>query len=114
MAQEHQALTLADLAADGATLTPEEAVALTLAVAERLGWSEPPDNPEIVVVRRDGTVHLPRAADAAPALPGQYAELLHRLLAFGRDEAELRVPGPLLLLLARARGEIDLPRVRIG
>ena len=109
MAQQHQALTLGDLAADGATLTPEEAVALTLAVAERLGWSEPPDNPEIVIVRRDGTVHLPRAADAAPALPGQYAELLYRLLAFGRDEAELRVPGPLLLLLARARGQIDLP-----
>ena len=109
MGQEQQALTLADLAADAGTLTPEEAVALTLAVAERLGWSEPPSRPEHIVIRGDGTVHLPRAADAAPATPEQYADLLQRLLAFGRDEAELRVPGPLLLLIARARGEIDLP-----
>jgi len=109
MGQEQQALTLADLAAEAGTLTPEEAVALTLAVAERIGWSEPPSRPEHIVIRGDGTVHLPRAADAVPATPEQYADLLHRLLAFGRDEAELRVPGPLLLLIARARGEIDLP-----
>ena len=109
MGQEQQALALADLAADGTTLTPEEAVALTLAVAERLGWSEPPNRPELIVIRGDGTVHLPRAANAAPATPAQYADLLHALLAFGRGEAGLRVPGPLLLLIARARGEIDLP-----
>jgi hypothetical protein len=54
-------------------------------------------------------VHLPRASDAAPATPAQYADLLQRLLAFGREDAELRVPGPLLLVIARARGEIDLP-----
>jgi Tol biopolymer transport system component len=109
MGQELQALTLADFAADAGTLTPEEAVALTLAVAERLGWSEPPSRPEHLVIRGDGTVHLPRAVDAAPATPEQYADLLKKLLAFGRDEAGLRVPGPLLLLIARARGEIDLP-----
>ena len=114
MGQEQQALALAELAADAGTLTPEEAVALTLAVAERLGWSEPPSRPELIVVRGDGTVHLPRAADAVPATPGQYADLLQRLLAFGRRDDELRVPGPLLLLIARARGEIDLPRVRVG
>ena len=109
MGQEQQALALAELAAAAGTLTPEEAVALTLAVAERLGWSEPPSRPELIVVRGDGTVHLPRAADAVPATPGQYADLLQRLLAFGRRDDELRVPGPLLLLIARARGEIDLP-----
>ena len=109
MGQEQQALTLSDLAGDGGTLSPEEAVALTLAVAERLGWSEPPNRLELMVIRGDGTVHLPRAANAAPATPAQYAELLHRLLTFGRGDAEPRVPGPLLLLIARARGEIDLP-----
>jgi hypothetical protein len=109
MAQEHQALALGELAAEGITLTPEEAVALTLAVAERLGWSEPPDSPELIVIRRDGTVHLPRPANAPPALPRQYADLLHGLLSFGPGETRPRVPGPLLLLLARARGEIDLP-----
>ena len=109
MAQEHQALTLADLAADGTVLTPEEAVALTLSIAERLGWSEPPLDPALIVVRGDGTVHLPRPANAAPALPAQYAELLQRLLSFGRTNEHGGVPGALLLLLARARGEIDLP-----
>ena len=96
--------------AEGASLTPEEAVALTLAVAERLGWSEPPNRPELIVIRRDGTVHLTRPANAPPALPRQYADLLHSLLSFGRgDTRGGGVPGPLLLLLARARGEIDLP-----
>jgi hypothetical protein len=109
MGQEQQALTLADLATNGGTLTPEEAVAVTLGVAERLGWTEPPSRPEIIVIRGDGTVHLPRAADAAPATPREYADLLHQLLAWGRVDAALRVPGPLLLLIARARGEIDLP-----
>ena len=90
--------------AEGASLTPEEAVALTLAVAERLGWSEPPNRPELIVIRRDGTVHLTRPANAAPALPRQYADLLHALLSFGRGDTRGGVPGPLLLLLSRARG----------
>jgi hypothetical protein len=109
MTQDYQALTLADLSASGTALTPEEAVALTLSIAERLGWSEPPLDPALIVVRHDGTVHLPRPANAAPALPRQYADLLQRLLSFGRADGHGRVPGALLLLVARARGEIDLP-----
>jgi len=99
MAHGHQAVTLARLATDGSTFTPEEAVAFTLAVAERLGWSEPPIDPGNIVVRTDGTVHLPRPADVTPATPQQYADLLRQLLSFGRGDTEPRVPGPLLLLI---------------
>jgi hypothetical protein len=109
MPGEPNALTLADVLLSDVPLQSEEAVAITLAVAERLAWSEPPRLFESVSIRADGAVKVPVPAESAPALPARYADFLHALLRPDNHAAQTRVPGPLLLVMARARGEIDLP-----
>jgi hypothetical protein len=109
MAQPHRSLGVVELSQHGATLTPEEAVAITLVVAEQLEWREPPHGLDWIVLGDDGCVQLTNVGDTAPGHAAQYADLLQRLLAHGHPDARPRAPGALLLLVARARGDIDLP-----
>jgi Tol biopolymer transport system component len=110
MAQPHRMLGLTELSSQGATLTPEEAVAITLAVAEQLAWREPPHGLDWLLIGDDGSVRITDVGGGhAPGLAAHYAHLLQQLLALGHGERQPRAPGAMLLRIARARGEIDLP-----
>jgi hypothetical protein len=62
-----------------------------------------------IVLNGDGTLTLAPTDAADGDCVGQLARLLHALLV--PDTSSRRpVPGPLLLVVARAAGEIDLPR----
>jgi WD40-like Beta Propeller Repeat len=109
MVQPHRMLCLPELSSQDATLTPEEAAAITLAVAEQLAWREPPHGLDWLLLGEDGTVQLTSVGDHAAGSAAHYADLLQRLLALGHGDRQPRAPGAVLLVIARARGEIDLP-----
>jgi hypothetical protein len=105
-------VTYADIVARRVPLAPEEAVALVLAVSgarnggDGAGAVPPLDR---IVLNSDGIVSLSLTDEADDDGVGQLARLLHTLLV--PDTASRRpVPGPLLLAVARALGEIALPR----
>ena len=112
-------LSFSELIKHGVPLTAAEAVALTLAVAQALDTrraehaSHQLPGDEFILLGNTGHitfagVHVSTDADESAAL----AALLRRLLRLdGSDAAERggRVPGGLLMLLARTLRQIDLP-----
>jgi hypothetical protein len=114
-------LTYADIAAHDVRLTSAEAVALVLALARELDAEHaagscrgvPPA--EHILLNSDGRVTLkaagPLDADDTDRVR-QLAGLLRGLLGLDAPESDSsrhRVPGALLVLLARASGELDAP-----
>ncbi len=111
-------LTLADILSHPTALTLEQAVALAAAVmdlakapagAPAAGLPPPGD----IAVDRGGRVSSTAAAPEASERDrvGQAGVLLQRLLRLDDPPgaASPNVPGPLLVLIARATGQIDLP-----
>jgi len=106
-------VTYAEIVARRVPLAPDEAVALVLAASrarEETGHGDGALPPlDGIVLNGDGTVTLATTDATDGDCVGQLARLLHSLLV--PDTMSRRpVPGPLLLVLARAAGEIDLPR----
>ena len=112
-------LTFSELIDAPVLLSPTEAVALTLAVADAvreqaINWI-PPD--EELFLSSTGQVSLGQVSHSededttADALCAHLAGLTRRLLQLdkpGTVDRRRRVPGGLLVLLARAMGQIDL------
>jgi hypothetical protein len=112
-------LSFSELIKHRVPLTAAEAVALTLAVARALDMrradhaSDPVPGDDSILLDNTGQVtlagvHVSTDADESAAL----AALLRRLLQLDESDAgerRGRVPGALLILLARALGQIDLP-----
>ena len=104
-------VSLADLAASGVRLRPEEAATIVRELLQQVSRDELPGVPSAHVIRLDSkgdvTVEGPVAAGGRGVSRG--AQLLESLLP-GFDAApEWRVPGALRLVLARAIGTLDLP-----
>ncbi len=112
------ALTLADILASPTALSLEQAAALAAAAMElakapagapAAGLPPPGD----IVVGRGGRVSFTGAAPESSERDrvGQAGVLLQRLLRLDGPpgDASPNVPGPLLVLIARATGQIDLP-----
>jgi hypothetical protein len=106
--------SLADLAAAGIALSPVEAVTIVRDVVMRASRGELPGVPSAHVIRVSGTgsisVEGPIAADDR-AVP-RAAHLLEAMLPGFDAPPELRVPGALRLVVARALGTLDLPPYR--
>jgi hypothetical protein len=112
-------LSFAELIDRQACATTEEAVALVLAASSGLDRSASPDTcvalpaAKDIVLGEGGRISF----SAAPVeiseaeCVGGTAALLHKLLAVEDSGGEYRVPGPgaLVLLIARATRQIDLP-----
>jgi len=106
-------ISLADLSAAGIRLHPSEAAAITCDVVRRVENGQLPGVPAAAVMRLagDGTI----AADG-PVDPGQSIERAGRLLDAmlpGFDAPpEVRTPGALRIVVARALRTLDLPPYR--
>jgi hypothetical protein len=110
-------VTYADIVARRVPLAPDEAVALVLAVSRArnacgngAGAVPPLDS---VLLNSDGTVTLSLTDAAGEDCVGQLAGLLHTLL-LPDTPSHRPVPGALLLVVARALGEIALPRPTVA
>jgi len=108
-------ISYADIVARRLPLTPAESVALVDAAAaacdrEQLATLA---RLEHILLHANGTVSVADAeADQSVDRLRALAALLSRLLRVDTDEGGRRpagIPGPLMLMLARVRGEIDLP-----
>src|SRR3954454_9421399 len=103
--------SLADLAAAGVAINHAEAVTIVRDVVLRAWRGELPGVPSAHVIRLSASgavlVEGPIAADDR-AVP-RAAHLLDALLPAFDAPAELRVPGALRLVVARALGTLDLP-----
>jgi Tol biopolymer transport system component len=113
-------LTFSELADRRVGLSTQEAIALVLAAAREADVNTTPEAFEGLPAADDILLnsggHVSFAAPAGKtterARVEQSAALLRRLLAFEDEsgrEHRAQIPGALLLLLARAAGEIDLP-----
>jgi Tol biopolymer transport system component len=111
MTTHEPSFSLADLAAAGIVVTYVEAVSIVQGLVLRASRGELPGVPSAQVIRlsRSGAVFVegPIAADGSGA--ARAALLLEALLPGFDAPAELRVPGALRLVLARALGTLDLP-----
>jgi Tol biopolymer transport system component len=112
-------LSFADLIDRQACATTEEAVALVLAASFELDRPSSPDtcvglpSAKDIVLGEGGRISFsaaPVEISEAECVSGA-AALLHKLLAVEDSGSEYRVqvPGALVLLIARARRQIDLP-----
>lgn len=111
-------LNVADLVSRGVSLTPAECVALTLAVAQVLDdcrrQGEPATVPPEARILLSSTGHVSFSGCTPPTdetETAQLASLLRRLLRLDeRAEGDRRgrVPGALLVVLARALRQIDI------
>ncbi|HVL68180.1 MAG TPA: helix-turn-helix domain-containing protein [Vicinamibacterales bacterium] len=103
-------VALADLAAAGVRLRPVEAVTIVRELAVRASRGELPGVPSAHVLRldADGDI-LIEGPVAAGATVERAARLLEVMLPGFDAPPELRVPGALRLVLARALGTLDLP-----
>lgn len=104
-------ISLADLAASGVGVSHSDAVSLVAALVERAATGALPGIPPPQVVRLHAGGHLsvegPIAADDRAVV--RAATLLDSLLPGFDAPADLRVPGALRLVVARALGTVDLP-----
>jgi Tol biopolymer transport system component len=106
-------ISLADLSAAGLRLHPSEAVAVARDVTMRAESGDLPGIPSANVIRfkSDGTIAI-----EGPIVAGRSVERAARLLDAmlpGFDAPpELRAPGALRLVIARALGTLDLPAYR--
>lgn len=90
-------------------LRAEEAVAVVLAIGDRLRWTAAPPFPSAVVLSVSGEV-LVGSSESEPAEARHYAQFLHDLLPEPGAGDEFQVPGPLRLAVARGLRLIDLPQ----
>jgi Tol biopolymer transport system component len=104
-------VSFAELAAAGVALRPVEAVTIVREVALRVARGELPGVPSAHVIRlfASGTISVegPMAADSRAV--ARAAHLLDTLMPPVNASGELRAPGALRLVLARALGTLDLP-----
>lgn len=121
-------ISISDLITTGVHVSPAEGVALTLAVADALADSGiramPPDEHVLLssnghVVLENVSVPTENAIDETGKAHGaaDLAAMLHRLLQLDGDPANddrRRVPGALIVLLARALGRIDLEPLELS
>lgn len=105
-------ISLADLSAAGVRVRPAEAVTLVRELVRQVLRNDLPGVPSAHVVRlgRDGRLFIegPVAADDGRAVV-RAAHLLDTVLPGFDAPPELRVPGALRLVTARALGTLDLP-----
>lgn len=105
-------ISLADLSAVGVRVRPAEAVTLVRELVRQVTRDDLPGVPSAHVVRlgRDGRLFIegPVAADDGRAVV-RAAHLLDTVLPGFDAPPELRVPGALRLVVARAAGTLDLP-----
>ena len=103
-------IAIADLSAAGIRLTTEEAVTIAREIVERVLRLQAPGMPSVAAVRlaADGAIRIEgpvandRTVDSA-------ARLLESLLPELGSTTDVRVPGALRLVVARALGALDLP-----
>jgi Helix-turn-helix domain/WD40-like Beta Propeller Repeat len=111
MTTHESQFSLADLAAAGVAINHAEAVTIVRDVVLRASRGELPGVPSAHVIRLSASgavsVEGPIAADDR-AVP-RAAHLLDALLPAFDAPADLRVPGALRLVVARALGTLDLP-----
>ena len=117
-------ISVSELGSPTERLSSGEAVALVLAAInawERAGRApEHLPSPDGFVLGSDGTVSLcrPLCGGATEDAASFFAMLLRRLLPVGREDTPDRpavpVPGALLLLVARASGDSELPRATLA
>jgi len=106
---QHQ-ISLADLSAVGLRLRPSEGATIARDIAQRVARGEFPGIPSANVLRLavDGRIHIEGPVGSDREVE-RAARLLEVLLPGFDAPAELRVPGALRLVLARALGTLDLP-----
>ncbi|MEO6239447.1 MAG: helix-turn-helix domain-containing protein, partial [Vicinamibacterales bacterium] len=106
---QHQ-ISLADLSAVGLRLRPSEAATIARDIAQRVARGEFPGIPSANVLRlaADGRIHIEGPVGSDREVE-RAARLLETLLPGFDAPPELRVPGALRLVLARALGTLDLP-----
>jgi Tol biopolymer transport system component len=106
-----QYVSIADLALAGVDVKPREAVTIVRELALRVARNEFPGVPSAHVIRlfASGLVKVegPVAADSRAV--ARAAHLLETLLPPVNAPADMRAPGALRLVLARALGTLDLP-----
>ena len=104
-------LTFAELIDRGVPLSSAEAAALVLAVW-RMSRPVPPDDAILLSSTGEVSARPSTTRTSGPADPQPLARLLHRLLRLdepGSGERRGRIPGGLLVVLARTLRQIDLP-----
>lgn len=106
---QHQ-ISLADLSAVGLRLRPSEGATIARDIAQRVARGEFPGFPSANVLRlaADGRIHIEGPVGSDREVE-RAARLLETLLPGFDAPPELRVPGALRLVLARALGTLDLP-----
>ena len=111
MLNPEQYVSIADLALAGVSVKPIEAVTIVRELSSRVGRNEFPGVPSAHVIRLFAsglvTVEGPVAADSRAV--ARAAHLLETLLPPFTAPADVRAPGALRLVLARALGTLDLP-----
>ena len=104
-------LSISDLSAAGVRLGPAEAVTIVREVSSQVARGLVPEVPSAHVIRISAsgeiTIEGPVAAGGRPV--SRAAQLLESLLPGFDEQADLHVPGALRLVIARARGTLDLP-----
>ena len=110
MIQPAARFSLADLTAAGVPLRPSDAAALAREVALRTARGELPGIPSPNVIRLDddGEIHV-EGPVASGAEIERGARLLEGLLPAFDAPSDVRVPGALRLVIARALRVLDLP-----
>ena len=102
---------LSELLAAGVLLRPAEAAAIVAEVCARITRGELRGVPSVHVLRVSpaGELFAEGPVTAHRATVSRAAQLLDDLLAPADSAPEFRAPGPLRLVLLRARGGVDLP-----
>lgn len=102
---------LSELLAAGILLRPAEAAAIVAEVCARITRGELRGVPSVHVLRisQDGGLFAEGPVTAHRATVSRAAQLLEELLAPADSASEFRAPGPMRLMLLRARGSVDLP-----
>jgi len=103
-------VSLADLSAVGLRLRPSEGATIAREIALRVARGEFPGipSPNVLRLASDGRIHIEGPVGSDREVE-RAARLLEALLPGFEAPPELRVPGALRLVLARALGTLDLP-----
>lgn len=105
------AASLARLLADEVAIEPDEAVGVALELCERMPECAPgpsgPLTPGKVWISRTGSIELSAGTDTTVRGVG---DLLEVLLFASRRHVSRKLPGPLVLVVARAIGTVDAPQ----
>lgn len=112
MSTHESTVSLADLSAAGVTVRHTEAVTIVRELALRVSRGELPGvpSPHVIRLSPSGAVSIEGPVAAGHRGVERAAYLLETLLPGFDAPPELRVPGALRLVVARALGSLDLPR----